>query len=225
MANINSNDYYYYLHKTLISSPETIESLFNEGLKSRYHYSINSTLARVNEEDLKNKGLENEIMGYLGQGNQYNAVVIVKIPKRYFRDVIHRDGKMDPAVPLFREYSEEGWDWNSLFTPKLIQGVYCRDINKSFTNPNFSPVFDPSGYQYSDEQLDCFWSFNSSDWVNFANTRRNSSFEQLYTGDKTSKTWDSLISYYSQLYDVQPSQMIRYEMPDGDKQLFGGITL
>ena len=87
MANINSNDYYYYLHKTLISSPETIESLFNEGLKSRYHYSINSTLARVNEEDLKNNGLENEIMGYLGQGNQYNAVVIVKIPKRYFRDV------------------------------------------------------------------------------------------------------------------------------------------
>ena len=225
MANINSNDYYYYLHKTLISSPETIESLFNEGLKSRYHYSINSTLARVNEEDLKNNGLENEIMGYLGQGNQYNAVVIVKIPKRYFRDVIHRDGKMDPAVPLFREYSEEGWDWNSLFTPKLIQGVYCRDINKSFTNPNFSPVFDPSGCQYSDEQLDCFWSSNSSDWVNFANARRNSSFEQLYTRDKTSKTWDSLISHYSQLYDVIPIQMIRYEMPDGDKQLFGGITL
>ena len=225
MANINSNDYYYYLHKTLISSPETIESLFNEGLKSRYHYSINSTLARVNEEDLKNNGLENEIMGYLGQGNQYNAVVIVKIPKRYFRDVIHRDGKMDPAVPLFREYSEEGWDWNSLFTPKLIQGVYCRDINKSFTNPNFSPVFDPSGCQYSDEQLDCFWSSNSSDWVNFANARRNSSFEQLYTRDKTSKTWDSLISHYSQLYDVLPIQMIRYEMPDGDKQLFGGITL
>ena len=225
MANINSNDYYYYLHKTLISSPETIESLFNEGLKSRYHYSINSTLARVNEEDLKNNGLENEIMGYLGLGDQYNAVVIVKIPKRYFRDVIHRDGKMDPAVPLFREYSEEGWDWNSLFTPKLIQGVYCRDINKSFTNPNFSPVFDPSGCQYSDEQLDCFWSSNSSDWVNFANARRNSSFEQLYTRDKTSKTWDSLISHYSQLYDVIPIQMIRYEMPDGDKQLFGGITL
>ena len=98
-------------------------------------------------------------------------------------------------------------------------------INKSFTNPNFSPVFDPSGCQYSDEQLDCFWSSNSSDWVNFANARRNSSFEQLYTRDKTSKTWDSLISHYSQLYDVIPIQMIRYEMPDGDKQLFGGITL
>ena len=225
MANINSNDYYYYLHKTLISSPETIESLFNEGLKSRYHYNINSTLARVNEEDLKNNGLSNEIMGYLGLGDQYNAVVIVKIPKRYFRDVIHRDGKMDPAVPLFREYLEEGWDWNSLFTPKLIQGVYCRDINKSFTNPNFSPVFDPSGCQYSDEQLYHFWSFNSADWVNFAKTRRNSSFEQLYTSDKTSKTWDSLISHYSQLYNVKPSQIIRYEMPDGDKQLFGGRTL
>lgn len=90
-------------------------------------------------------------------------MVVVKIPKRYFRKITHRDGKMDPAVPMFREYSEQGYDWDSLFTPKLIQGVYCRDINKSFTNPNFNPVFDPSGCQYSDEQLNNFWTTNSID--------------------------------------------------------------
>lgn len=222
---INNDEYYYYLHKTLISSPETIESLFNEGLKSRYHYSINLTLARINADDLKANGLLSETMGYLGQNDQYNAVVIIKIPKRYFRGIIHRDGKMDPAVPMFREYSEEGWDWNSLFTPKLIQGVYCRDINKSFTNPNFSPVFDPSGCQYSDEQLNNFWSSNSIDWANFAKVRRNSSFEQLYASDKSNKTWDSIVSHYSQLYGVQPTQMINYEMSDEDKQLFGSRTL
>lgn len=152
-------------------------------------------------------------------------MVVVKIPKRYFRKITHRDGKMDPAVPMFREYSEQGYDWDSLFTPKLIQGVYCRDINKSFTNPNFNPVFDPSGCQYSDEQLNNFWTTNSIDWVNFAKARINSSFEQLYANDKTNKTWNSVVDYYSQLYGIQPTQMIKFEISDEDKKLFGGKTL
>ena len=121
------DEFYYYLHKTKLgnSGPEIIESLFNEGLKSRYHFSINSTMARVNEH-----GLEHEIKSYLGQDEEYDSVVVIKIPKKYFGDIIHRNGKIDPAVPMFREYYEEGYNWNSIFTPKLIQGVYCRDINK-----------------------------------------------------------------------------------------------
>ncbi len=47
MANINSNDYYYYLHKTKIVNSDNIESLFNEGLKSRYKYNIHSTLYKI----------------------------------------------------------------------------------------------------------------------------------------------------------------------------------
>ncbi len=225
MANINSNDYYYYLHKTIIDSPEKIESFFNEGLKSRCHYSIHSTMARINEQDLRNNGLEKEIKDYLGQGQDYNAVFIIKIPKRYLRDTIHHDGKMDPAIPMFREYSEEDWYWNSLFTPKLIQGVYCRDIDKSFTNPNFNPVFDPSGCQFSDEQVTNFDSVNATDWKKMATDRKQYSFQQLYIGDKSSKTWDKVVSHYSQLYGIQPTQMVKYEMSDNDKQLFGGKTL
>lgn len=218
---MRNEDFYYYLHKTKLYGPEMIESLFNEGLKSKYHYSIDSTLAKVDETDLLKNGLENEILSYLGQGEEYNSVVVVKIPKKHFRDRIHRDGKTDPSVPMFREYYEEGWDWNSIFTPKLIQGIYCRDIDKSFLNPNFCPVFDPSGCQFSDEQIYYFDSFNGEEWKKMATTRRNISFQQLYSDDKTYHIWDSIVGHYSQLYGIIPKQMINYEVSADDRLLFG----
>lgn len=218
---MNNNEFYYYLHKTKITDSGMIESLFNDGLKSEYHFSINSTLARVNESDLTNNGIENEIIKYLGQTEEYNSVVMIKIPKRYFRDRIHRDGKTDPAVPMFREYFEEGWDWNAIFTPKLIQGVYCRDLNKSFTNPNFCPVFDPSGCQFSDEQITNFDSLNSVEWKTLASSRRKYSFQQLYASDKNNHVWDAIVSHYSQLYGINPKQMVEYIMPEDDKLSFG----
>lgn len=149
--------------------------------------------------------------------------MVVKIPKRYFRDIIHRDGKMDPAVPMFREYIQEGWDWNSLFTPKLIQGIYCRDITKSFTNPNFNPVYDPSGCQFSDEQIRNFETYNSYDWRNYGLARRNYKFDQLYMSDKQNKSWEQIINHYSQLYGVKPTKMVQYEMTNDDKELFNNL--
>ena len=218
---MKSEDFYYYLHKTTISEPEMIESIFNEGLKSRYYYSMHSTLMPVDETNLLNNGLEAEILFYLGQGEEYNAVVVVKIPKKYFRNRIHRDGKTDPSIPVFREYYEEGWTWNSIFTPKLIQGIYCRDIEKSFSNPNFCPVFDPSGCQFSDEQIYCFDSFNGEDWKKLAMTRRKTPFQQLYFDDQKHNIWESVVSHYSQLYGIIPKQMIKYEMSADEKSLFG----
>lgn len=219
---MTNEDFYYYLHKTKLSGPEMIESLFNEGLKSEYYYSIHSTLAKVDENYLLNNGLENAILSYLGQGEEYDSVIVIKIPKRYFRDRIHRDGKADPAVPMFREYYEDGWGWNSLFTPKLIQGIYCRDIDKSFSNPNFCPVFDPSGCQFSDEQIYNFECSNSEEWRTMATARKNVSFQQLYSGDKTYHVWDNIVSHYSKLYGIAPKQMINYVMPDDEKSLFSG---
>lgn len=224
MSNMNTNDFYYYLHKTSISEPEMIESLFNDGLKSRYGYSIHSTLARIDETDLQKNGLENEIIGYLGHVEEYNSVVVVKIPKKYFSNR-HRDGKIDPALPVFREYSEPRCDWTTLFTPRLIQGVYCRNINKSFTNPNFNPIFNPSGYQYAEEQIERFWAANAMDWINFDKARKGIPFEQLYVGDKSNKIWDQIVNYYSKLYGIQPTPMIKYKMPEEDKKLFVHKTL
>lgn len=221
---IDKNDYYYYLHKTNISDYKTIESMFNEGLKSRYNYSINSTLARIHETDLANNGLQSSILSYLGDGEEYDSVVVIKIPKKYFGERLHSDGTVDSAVPMFREYREgEGqFAFNALFTPKLIQGVYCRDINKSFTNPNFCPVFVPDGNQYSNEQIHYFEGFSMMDWKKYALDRRKCPFQQLYTSDKSNNTWDKIVNYYSNLYGITPRPKIQYKMTEEEKRLFGG---
>ena len=39
-------------------------------------------MARVNEH-----GLEHEIKSYLGQDEEYDSVVVIKIPKKYFGDI------------------------------------------------------------------------------------------------------------------------------------------
>lgn len=218
---INKDDYYYFLHKTKIDDPKTIESMFNEGLKSGYRYSIGSTLAQIDESDLAKYGLEKEMLGYLGDGDEYNSVVLVKIPKKYMGRERHRDGTVDISIPMFREYYEEGgWKWNALFTPKLIQGVYCRDINQSFTNPNFCPVFFPNGCQFSQEQIDTFAGFDQMDLRKDALDRQTISFQQLYEDDKKNNVWGAIVDYYSNLYGVVPRQMVKYTMSDSERELF-----
>lgn len=225
MANINQNDYYYYLHKTNVNNAEKIESVFNKGLKSNYNYSMHSTLAPIDENELASNELQQIVINYLGDSDEYNAVFVIKVPKRYMSRVIHRDGNIDPTIPLWR--SLEGYDseFLTVFTPKLVQGVYCRDINKSFTNPNFNPVFDPSGSQFADEQITNLESLNLYSLANSLKERRKIPFQNLYMKDKNSNMWDKVAYYYSQLYGVQPTQMTAYRISEEDKKLFGGKTL
>lgn len=225
MANLSQNDYYYYLHKTNINNAEIIENVFNEGLKSNYDYSMHSTLAPIDENELAAKGLQQIVINYLGDSEEYNSVFIIKVPKKYMSRVIHKDGSIDPTVPLY--HSLEGYDTQFLtsFTPKLVQGVYCRDINKSFTNPNFNPVFDPSGSQFADEQITSLESLNLYSLANSLKERRKIPFQKLMYTDKNSNMWDKIVDYYSQLYGVQPTQMTVYQMPEVDKNLFGGKSL
>ena len=215
MENTKNIEYLYYLHKTRIVDYKDIESFFNEGLKSRYNYRIHSTLAPISEDTLKNYGLANQIVSYCGMGEEYNAVVVVKIPRKYFAEILHRNNKIDPSVPMFREYDDKSSNWTSVFTPKLIQGIYCRDINKSFTNPNFNPVFEPAGCQFSDEQIGYFNSYYLVDWLKFDKARKNCSFQDLYASDKAHKTWDAIVNHYSNLFGVKPTPMVQYTMSEG----------
>lgn len=221
----NQTEYYYYLHLSKTDDPDDIESIFNNGLKSGYHYSLNSTLSRIEENYLQQVGLEKIILDSLSNNDTYDSAVIVKIPKKYLSEVWHRDGKIDPAVPMFREYHEGVAKWNAIFTPKLIQGIYCRKTNKSFTNPNFCPVFDMSGNQYSDEQIANLNSLNQFEWSKWVNDRKKCTFEQLYTGDKRQHTWDNVVLHYSQLYGISPRKMVKYKMPEEDRLALAGRTM
>lgn len=220
MLNINKNDYYYYLHKTNILSAEKIESFFNEGLKSDYDYNMHSTLQPIDEKLLETKGLHQTIINYLGDSNDYNSVVVIKVPKRYMSRILHRDGNIDPTIPLYRSFDGYDSEFSTAFTPNLIQGVYCRDIDKAFTNPNFNPVFDPSGLQFADEQIMNLNFFNLYNLTNSLKERRKIPFQKLYIYDKNSNRWDKIVDYYSKLYGVLPKKMIVYKMPETDKNLF-----
>lgn len=217
---MNKIEFCYYLHKTKIDDPKIVEDIFNHGLKSRHGYRLHSTMYKFENDVIERIGLDKIIKNYLGDGEDYNSVFLIKIPRRYFRDIEHRNGKYDPAVPLFREYKEEGVDWNALFTPKLIQGVYLRDIDRYYTNPNFNPVFNPLGCQYSEEQVANFWHTDSMQWVNFDKLRNTYSFEELYIGDLNRHTFDSIVRYYSRLFDTYPSKMVEFKVPKEDKILF-----
>ena len=116
---LKQEDYIYYLHKTSTDDPAVIEEIFNNGLKSWYDYSMHSTLAPINEEDLQKNGLQQCVMTYLGDSEDYNSVIVVKMPKDYMTAIVHRDGKVNPPVPVWKTND----DGTTSFTPHLIQGI------------------------------------------------------------------------------------------------------
>lgn len=218
---MKQKDFNYYLHKTKIIDSNMIEDIFNNGLTSWHGTSIHSTIFPVNNTEIERYGLDNVMKNYLGNGEEYDSVFLFKIPKRYMTDIIHRGGKIDPPVPFLKQND----DATISIISSVIQGVYCRDLNKSFTNPNFSPVFDPTGLKYSDEQIQNLWSLDLIDWIKFAKSRQNSSYKELCAIDQKTHNWDRVIQFYNLIYGetIKPNQ--RYVMSDEDKNLFGGKHL
>lgn len=214
---MEKTDFYYYLHKTKITDSAMIEDIFNNGLTSWYGTSIHSTIYPIDEKLIMDNGLDSAIKNYLGEDSEYNSVFVFKIPKRYMTDRIHRDGKVDPPVPFIKQNEDE----TVSIISSIIQGVYCRDIDRSFTNPNFSPVFDPTGLKYSDEQINNLWGLNLNNWITFAKSRENKSFNELTSIDKSAHNWDRVIQFYSLIYGeaIKPHQEVIFS--DEDKSLFG----
>lgn len=215
---MEKTDFYYYLHKTKVDSSNMIEDIFNNGLTSWYGTSIHSTLAPIDEKDLEQFGLDSMMKKYLGNDEEYNSVFLFKIPKKYMTDRIHRDGKIDPPVPFIKQNDDD----TVVLISSIIQGVYCRDINKSYTNPNFSPVFNPTGLKYSDEQLQNLWGLNLNNWIQFAKSRENASYDELSVIDSKANNWERVIQYYSSIYGESIKSNQEFTVPEIDKTLFSG---
>ena len=216
---LKQEDYIYYLHKTSTDDPAVIEDIFNNGLKSWYGYSMHSTLAPIDTETLQKVGLEQVIMNYLGDSEDYNSVIVVKMPKDYMTAIVHRDGKVNPPVPVWKSND----DGTTSFTPQLIQGIYCKRVNKSFSNPNFSPVYDPTGLKYSDEQINYMWSGQLENWVSFAKSRTNLDYQTLCRTDNQNQNWTRLIQHYSNKFGVNPINPTVYSMSEADVQLLNSV--
>ena len=194
-------EYIYLVHSTEFESGELIEDVFNSGLKSWYGYSIHSTMEEVDENVINNRKLE-EFMKSCVSG-QYKTVFLIKIPKDYMGLVLHRDGHIDPPIPFFKD--EEDY---TVFTPHLIQGCYNKTTGLFVTNPNFSPIFDPTGLKFSDEQLNIFWSLNRFSTIKFAEGRKKLSSNELRKFDIENNTWKTIMKNYGMKYGMIKKEAI-----------------
>lgn len=155
------------------------------------------------KKDIDARGLDTVMKEYLRDSDQYNTVFLIKIPKDYMCEVLHSDGRIDRPVPLFKKISDRKSAYESaitVFTPHLIQGCYNRTTDSFINNPNFSPIFDANGLQFSDEQKNSFRSLNKYDWYDFAKKRELLSFQDMYAFDKNNGFIDKTIQKYSQKY-------------------------
>ena len=216
---INPNEFLYYLHGTRLEEKEIIESIFTEGLKDYYGTSINSTMKEISYEDIKKCGLS-ELMKVHTEG-EHKSVFLIKIPKKYMALVLHRDNTIDFPVPLLKKTDERNKlnERVYMLTPNLVQGVYNSTTDMFITNPNFCPVFNPNGLEYSDEQINNFWAINQIQWVKYAESRKKYSYEQLYSEDTRRKSFDDYINSYSKYFNVKIKNIEKVDLTEYGEKL------
>lgn len=194
------NRFYYYLHGSTASTPDEIRDILDNGLKSRYKFSLSSTMWRIDGEG----DLEEKIKSY-SKSEKFDAVFVIKIPKDYLPRKIKGGVVASTPIPFFKKIREKNTSFNAVFTPHLIQGVYVKNSQSFVTNLNFNPIFDPSGLQYSDEQLEFFknnmgFSPNITQWGVYMGERRSYSFKALRDFDHKHHTFNRVMDDYSKIY-------------------------
>jgi len=214
LANPDKQKYLYFLHGTKDESLETLEDIFNNGLKSYRGNSLNSTMTPLSKE-LQEVGLTDLIKNYTSQ-HDFKSTYVIKIPIQYMAQVVHRDGRVDTPLPFWKDSGNRDVHGRktAVFTPHLIQGVYNENIG-FVTNTNYSPIFNPNGLQYSDEQIAHFGAQGWAEWSDYAMTRNKASFDTLLKHDENRGTFDKAIEEYKQIYDEKPTKHFSAEQYRG----------
>lgn len=216
---MKKKDYVYFLYKTNVEKPKDIENLFNKGIRFIDIYNISGTFNEVEDKDLEQVGIQDILLSSIEYDSYYNSVVLVKIPESY----LGRHLPIDPIYPLYRLNSDFD-EYPATFTPKLIQGVYCRDIGigTSFTNPNFNPIYNPNGAQYFGDQLNNLKFYGNPNQEKVLRDRQNYSFNTLEELDRKTGAYNDIYSYYCNKFGMSATNMVDYKVPDEYKSLFEG---
>lgn len=192
--------YCYYIHGT---NNDDIENFFNKGLVSYRGNSINSTLYPIDNEEILSIGLRQIEQDYTKQHN-FKYAYIIKIPNYYMGYIEHRDGSIEPPIPLWIPTSQtDAYNRKiSILTPHIIAGVYSRERNQIMPNPNYNPKYNPEGMQYANEQEENMLnSFHSEylKWMEFARARRNFGYKDLKARDQKHNIWRGSLQRYDNL--------------------------
>ena len=188
------NEFVYFIHEEAYINPEIIDAIFSEGLINTSGHNIDSTMepAPLNGGQIKDR-----VKDYSKQTGKTKNMFVIRIPKYYLTPRMN-DGRLKQfPLPIWKKVDKtEEHDEAVILPPELIYGVYNAQNNSFDVNPNYSPVYDPSGLQFDDSQIKYFKDNKIDEWATFAEDRKKESFYDLKKVDERSHAWDQALSVY-----------------------------
>ena len=196
---MNDNEFSYFFHGTTITDSTIINEIFTNGLLNYRGNDMFSTMwpIKINEGELGSKMKE-----YVG--TKGNTVFVIKIPKYYLTPKILNGKLQQIPLPIWKHLSNSGeHEEISQLSPELIYGVYLSDNDSFISNPNYSPVHNPTGLQFDNQQIDYLLNNDAMNMYNFAVNRKDKSFEELMQIDNVNHNWDNAITQYSEHFGIE----------------------
>lgn len=202
---MDNEEFAYFLHGTYVSDYSEIDEIFTNGL---INYRGNDMLSTMWPVKIQEGELGKKVKEY--SGTKGNAVFVIKIPK-YYLTPRNRNGKLQQIpLPIWKHISNSGEKGKvSQLSNELIYGVYYEKNETFLPNSNYSPVHNPNGLQFDNQQLQFLLNDEVYDWYNYALSRNEKSFEELKQMDNVDKTWDNAINQYNQHFNVNQDTMQR----------------
>ena len=94
----------------------------------------------------------------------------------------------------------------SQLSPELVYGVYFAENDSFMQNPNYSPVHNPTGLQFDNQQIEFLLNNGVMGMYNFAVGRKDKSFEELTQADDIAHNWDNALSQYSDHFGIEQNK-------------------
>lgn len=166
--------------------------------------SFNVGLALHNENVLE-RSLNDYVLSYgldvcvsqFAKENGYDMVFVIKIPS-YYLGWVHRNGKLEPFVPLLlSKYRNSFEDEVTIINSSLVEGVFNNNTLEYTSNNNYNPFYNPSGMKYADIQLSNMYKFGCYDLYSSGIRRDRFSYDELKELDDERNRWDRIIKHYS----------------------------
>ena len=181
-----NKDILYFIFGTTVIGTDNIEFLFENGLFN-VNNSIITSLMYVDKDD-------DEVEDYI-RNLGYDAVFIVRIPKKYLIPKNNNDKLTQIPLPIWRRIN------NAYFiTPELIKSVYLKNIDKFIENNKYKELHNPTGLLFDKKQEDIFKDNNISFWNRFTQYRKQYDYKELCEIDNSKRMWDNALKQYQDYY-------------------------
>ena len=193
-----NDEFFYFFHGTMVKDSSLIDEIFRNGLLNYRGNNMKSTMWPM---EIKEGELGKKLKEY--SGIKGNAVFVIKIPKYYLTPTILNGQLQQIPLPIWKLISKNGEHGDiSQFCPELVYGVYLVERDSFLQNPNYSPVHNPIGLQFDDQQIDYLLNNDAITMHDFAVSRNGKSFEELSVADCKSHCWDNALKQYSDHFKI-----------------------